>query len=213
MARYETRGLFGLSWRVIDNENVLGNYIVATCHNEAHARRIEDLFNGVNAHTEYWKNHCAKIEGEARKQQETLALRLEGVRKQRDSLSTNIDYLRKQRDSHVCGYATPESDASLRARILSVCLSHDKTDTHVAHGHGLDKLAFKYGLRRGPEQGRNAAPSQAAPVYVPNTPPEHVVLALSTYTTLVKERDEAIAKYEACAVTLSFVDGQWARTS
>jgi hypothetical protein len=48
------------------------------------------------------------------------------------------------------------------------------------------------------------------PVYGPLS--RVVVLSIEQYDKLVKERDEAIAKYEACVDTVSFVDGRWVKT-
>lgn len=44
-------------------------------------------------------------------------------------------------------------------------------------------------------------------------PHDHVVISLAGYNKLVTERDEALAKYQACVDTVSFVDGQWVKTS
>lgn len=54
---------------------------------------------------------------------------------------------------------------------------------------------------------------KCAPAYAPTPPHDHVVISLAGYNNLVKERDEALAKYQACVDTVSFVDGQWVKTS
>jgi hypothetical protein len=51
------------------------------------------------------------------------------------------------------------------------------------------------------------------PAYAPTPPHDHVVMSLAAYTNIVKERDEALAKFAACVDVVSFVDGRWVRTS
>jgi|HubBroStandDraft_1064217.scaffolds.fasta_scaffold52971_2 hypothetical protein len=180
-----------VSFRVVDTHSpqpMNREGVRAWSYDEAVARQICDMLNGVNNHAAYWQSQARKWEYE-----------LKMVRDSRDTMFNEIAALRAEADR-------------LRAQLFEAREQRDEAREANALNDS-DRLKWKAAYEKAATERDALERAPAVNVYSATPPGDHVVMSLAGYNKLVTERDEALAKYAACVDVVSFVDGRWVRTS
>ena len=219
-----------VSYRVVDTHTVRHSPrdgVRVWSYDEAVARQICDMLNGVNLHASHWQAEAHKWQGcldmanrnaaAARADADRVRNQLFEAREQRDETRADARNawaeLKKQPNG---GFWTgsitvynehrePETIVSILDRVQKAEAGEVKMRLEAARA-----LTEVDALRKQRDAHVCAAPVN---VYSSMPPHDHVVMSLAKYSKLVAERDEALAKYAACVDVVSFVDGRWVRTS
>lgn len=229
-----------ISWRIVDvdagiNDRAWPRKCVATANDEATGRRIADMMNGTNLHASHWRaqaeiarTNALELEkrwqgcldvanrnaAEARGEADRLRAQLFEAREQRDEARAELAGARE-------GWGDEFTAISKAAfsRCLGVTLAdHVKRLEDFRAARANDAIGWTAAEVSKLIQERDEARADARNAWgelrkQPGGPHDHVVISLAGYTNLVKERDEALAKYAACVDTVSLIDGEWVKTS
>lgn len=232
-----------ISWRIVDvdagiNDRAWPRKCVATANDEATGRRIADMMNGTNLHASHWQARAEMARANALE----LEKRWQGcldvanrnaaeARGEADRLRAQLFDAREQRDEarerEVTFKGQAHLDRSIYNDVHEAAVSRTLGVPLADHVKNLE--AFKAARASQPIgwtaeavakliQERDEARADARNAWgelrkQPGGPHDHVVISLAGYTNLVKERDEALAKYAACVDTVSLIDGEWVKTS
>jgi hypothetical protein len=167
--------------------------VVASCADEGMAQQIANHFNGVNNHASYWQAAAETARTNALALEKRWQATLDHTNGLLSEARKSADILSKQLfEAHEQQYEARDALKVAEAGEVNMRLEAARALTELA------------ALRK-----QRDSHVCSPPVYGPFG---HVVLSIEQYDKLVKERDEAIAKYEACVDTVSFVDGRWVKT-
>ena len=232
-----------ISYRVVDTHTVRQSPrdgVRAWSYDEAVARQVCDMLNGVNNHAAHWQAEAHKWQGclnmanrnatEARAEVFTLRNSLGAAKRDADRVRNQLFEAREQRDearADALNALKKQPNGGFWTGSVTVYNEHREPETIVSILDHVQKaeageikmrleaaraLTENTELRKALEASHREL-ANARQYWANQGPHDHVVISLAGYNKLVTERDEALAKYAACVDVVSFVDGRWVRTS